>query len=187
MISAVLLPLVMLLYAGETSGSNVPQKSNVESRIQLEKNIRHELIMLPYYTVFDDLQFQIEDGDTVILSGKVVWPLLKDDAEDAVKDVKGVRKVINNIEILPPRPFDNDIRRREFYAIYSQIGFEKYAIQAVPPIHIIVDNGNVTLKGVVVDEYDKNAAGLVANSIPNVFKVTNDLRVLKEEKHSTRK
>lgn len=142
-----------------------------------EREIRHELIMLPYYTVFDNLEFKVEDDNTVILSGQVVRSFLKDDAEYAVKHIQGVKKVINNIEILPISRYDNTIRRREFYAIYSEIGFERYAIQAVPPIHIIVNNGDVTLIGAVADQYDKNVAGIAANSVPDVFHVTNDLMI----------
>lgn len=165
------------LAAGQARTDKQAQELRPETR--LEKSVRHELIMLPYYTVFDNLEFRIEDNNTVVLSGQVVWAPLKDDAEHAVERVDGVNKVVNNIEILPLSPFDNTIRRREFYAIYNQVGFERYAIQAVPSIHIIVKNGNVTLVGVVDDQYDKNVVGLAARSVPNVFSVTNNLRVMR--------
>ncbi len=85
--------------------------------------------------------------------------------------------MINHIEVLPPSSFDDHIRIAEYRSIYSTPGFEKYAIQSLPPIHIIVDNGRVTLEGVVASEADKDLAGLKANTVPNVFEVTNDLQV----------
>ena len=174
-VSAMLLGSNMPAFAVNQTGTNQQQTQSTDS--QLKTNIRHALIMLPYYTVFDILEFKLEDNGTVILSGQVVWASVKDDAERAVEKIAGVHTVINNIEVLPVLPYDNAIRRREFYAIYSQIGFERYAIQAVPPIHILVKNGNVTLEGVVDDQYDKTLAGLAAGNVPNVFHVTNDLRI----------
>ena len=169
------LGMSMPAFAADQTASTQQQTKAAESK--LERAIRHELVMLPYYTVFDNLEFQLKNDSTVVLSGQVVWANLKDDAGHAVENVDGVKKVINNIEILPISPFDNTIRRREFFAIYGGIGFERYAIQAVPPIHIIVKNGDVTLVGVVADQYDKNVAGIEANSVPQVFHVTNALRV----------
>ena len=171
-----LLALYVPAFAAGQSGS-AQQRQNQSTMTDQEKLVRHELITLPYYTVFDNLQFKIENGNTVVLSGQVVWPYLKDDAESAVERVRGINKVINNIEVLPNLPFDNRIRRREFFAIYSSVGFERYAIQAIPPIHIIVKNGKVTLVGWVDDEMDKNLAGIAANQVPDVFSVTNDLKV----------
>jgi hyperosmotically inducible protein len=177
-VPAMLLGLSAPAFAADQTGATQQQQQKKQApESQLERQIRHELIMLPYYTIFDNLEFQLKEDGTVVLSGQVVWAYLKDDAEYAVKQIKGVNKVINNIEILPLSRYDNIIRRREFYAIYSGIGFERYAIQAVPPIHIIVDNGDVTLKGVVADEYDKKVAGIEANTVPQVFHVTNDLRI----------
>jgi hyperosmotically inducible protein len=144
---------------------------------KLEKAVRHELIMLPHYTLFDNLEFQIEDNNAVVLSGQVVWPYLKDEAENAVEKIEGIKKVINRIEVLPLSPYDNTIRRREFYAIYDAIGFEKYAIQAIPPIHIIVNNGHVTLEGMVADQFDRNRAEIAAKQVPQVFSLTDNLRV----------
>lgn len=174
--SILLLALYVPAFAAGPS-ANAPQQQSQSNMTDLEKKVRTELVTLPYYTVFDNLEFKIENGDTVVLSGQVVWPYLKDDAESAVKTVKGVEKVINNIEVLPWLPLDNKIRRREFFAIYSSVGFENYAIQAIPPIHIIVNNGHVTLVGWVDDEMDKNLAGIAANQVPQVFSVTNNLKV----------
>jgi hyperosmotically inducible protein len=146
-----------------------------ESRIVQE--VRHQLVMLPYYSIFDDLGFRV-DGSTVTLMGAVVRPVLKSDAENVVKRVEGVTNVINNIEVLPPSPMDDQIRRAAVRTIYGdpQIG-TRYGNQALPPIHIIVKNGNITLEGVVANTFDKNLIGIRANSIPNVFKVTNNLVV----------
>ncbi len=148
-----------------------------ESRIARE--VRHELLTQPYYGVFDDLSFQVE-GSTVTLTGEVVNPVLKDDAAKSVKGIEGVTKVNNDIQVLPVSPMDDQIRLAEYRAIYGDptIG-TRYGVRAVPPIHIIVKNGRVTLKGVVANEMDKTIVNARANSVPNVFSVTNELRVEK--------
>jgi hyperosmotically inducible periplasmic protein len=148
-----------------------------ESEDKLIREVRHELIMLPYYGVFDNLTFGI-DGRTVTLNGQVVQPVTKSDAENAVKHIEGVEKVINNIEILPPSNMDNRIRRQVYNSIYSYGPLFKYGNMAVPPIHIIVRNGRITLDGVVDSEADKNYAGVRANMVPGTFQVTNNLRVI---------
>jgi hyperosmotically inducible protein len=142
----------------------------------LIKEIRHQLVLLPYYSVFDNLAFKVQ-GSKVILLGQVVRPTLKSDAEAAVKSVEGVTAVENDIEVLPPSPMDDQLRRAVFRAIYSEPQLSRYAESAVPSIHIIVKNGNVTLEGVVDNETDKNLAGLRANGVPNVFSVKNNLVV----------
>jgi len=106
-------------------------------------------------------------------------PTLKSDAENVVKKIEGVEHVKNEIEVLPTSPNDDRIRRAVFRAVYGNPTLERYALQAVPPIHIIVKNGNVTLVGVVASEGDKNMAGLKANGVPGVFGVTNNLQVEK--------
>ncbi len=146
---------------------------------RITREALHELNMLPYYTVFDWLTFQV-NGSTVILNGAVTRPTLKSDAEGAVKGIEGVEKVINNIDVLPPSPMDDRIRMAEFRSIYGSASLNRYAIQAVPSIHIIVKNGNVDLEGVVANEGDRNIAGIQAKSVPGVFAVTNNLKV---EKH----
>jgi len=142
----------------------------------LTKEVRHELVMLPWYSIFDNLAYKVE-GNKVILIGQVVKPVLKDDAGRAVKNIEGVEAVDNQIEVLPVSPMDDQIRRAEFRAIYGYPSLNRYAQGAVPPIHIIVKNGHVTLEGAVANEADKNVAGIQANSVPNVFSVTNNLRV----------
>jgi hyperosmotically inducible protein len=143
----------------------------------LIKEVRHQLVMLPYYTIFDDLAFRV-DGSTVTLLGAVTNPVLKSSAENVVKGVEGVTQVVNEIEVLPVSPMDNQIRRAEARAIYGDatIG-DRYGNQSIPPIHILVKNGNVTLEGVVANTFDKNYINVRANSVPNVFHVTNDLQV----------
>ena len=103
--------------------------------------------------------------------------VLKSDAEGVVKRVEGVRRVINNIEVLPLSGFDNRIRLAEYRAIYRHIGLDRYGFGSMPSIHIIVKNGHVTLTGVVDNAMDRNVAGIQANAVPGVFSVTNDLRV----------
>jgi hyperosmotically inducible protein len=145
----------------------------------LMKEVRHQLVMLPYYTVFDNLAYEV-NGSTVTLVGQVVKPTLKSDAGNAVKRIEGVENVVNNIEVLPLSPNDDRIRRNVYRAIYSFPSLQRYQLQAVPPIHIIVKNGNVTLTGVVANEGDKNAANIRANTVSGVFSVTNNLEVEKK-------
>ncbi len=142
------------------------------------KEVRHQLVLLPYYSVFDNLSFRL-DGSKVILMGQVVRPTLKSDAEAAVKSIEGVSSVQNDIEVLPNSPMDDQIRRATYRAIYSEPGLSRYALSAVPSIHIIVKNGNVSLEGVADNDTDKNLAGLRANGVPNVFSVKNNLVVSK--------
>jgi hyperosmotically inducible protein len=148
-----------------------------EAEDKLVREVRHELIMLPYYGVFDNLEFRV-DGRTVTLQGQVTRPVLKSDAENVVKRIEGVDKVVNNIEVLPPSPMDDRIRRAVYNSIYSYGPLFKYGNMAVPPIHIIVKNGRITLVGVVDSEQDKQLAGMRANQVPGTFQVTNNLRVV---------
>jgi hyperosmotically inducible periplasmic protein len=154
------------------------ERDSTQIRQRLEREVRHELVMLPYYDVFDNLTFRV-DGTHVILSGQVVRPTLKSSAENVVKGIEGVEKVTNNIEVLPLSPNDDRIRTAVYRAIYSQPALQQYSLRAVPPIHIIVKNGNVTLEGVVARESDKNIANIQANGVSGVFSVTNNLRVEK--------
>lgn len=142
---------------------------------RIARQVRHELVTLPYYSVFDNLSFRI-DGSTVTLLGQVTQPTVKSSAENVVKDIEGVTHVNNEIQVLPLSPNDDQIRMAEYRAIYSQPALNQYAMRAVPPIHIIVNNGHVTLDGVVANEGDKNITGVQANSVPGVFSVKNNLR-----------
>jgi hyperosmotically inducible protein len=166
------------LYAQSNQPQHGQQAGNgTRDEQKIMKEVRHELVMLPYYSVFDNLAYKVEDG-TVTLLGQVTQPSLKRDAENVVKKIPGVQKVINNIEVLPPSPTDDQIRRAEFRAIYGDPALSKYAWGAVPPIHIIVNNGHVTLEGVVDNTTDKNIAEIRAKSVPGVFSVQNNLRVV---------
>ena len=147
---------------------------------RLEREVRHELVMLPYYGVFDNMAFRV-DGSKVTLMGSVTRPTLKSSAERVVKDIEGVESVDNQIEVLPLSPNDDRLRLALYRSIYGQTALNRYALQAVPPIHIIVKNGNVALEGIVANEGDKNIANVQANSVSGVFSVKNNLRVENEK------
>jgi hyperosmotically inducible protein len=160
---------------GSADRMNALQASGAQDRVSRE--VRHELVMLPYYGVFDNLAYNV-NGSVVTLYGQVTNPTLKNDAGNVVKKIEGVTKVDNQIEVLPLSPMDDQIRRAEFRAIYSEAALNRYGMQAVPPIHIIVDNGKVTLVGVVDNASDKNVAGIRANAVQGVFSVANNLQVV---------
>ncbi len=143
---------------------------------RISREVRHELIMLPYYGVFDNLAYRVE-GNTVTLFGQVTRPTLKADAESVVKQIEGVERVDDRIEVLPLSPNDDNIRRATYRAIYSRPGLDRYSLMAVPSIHIVVANGNVKLEGAVATEGDKNLAGIMANGVSGVFSVVNNLVV----------
>lgn len=142
----------------------------------LAREVRHELVMLPYYGIFDNLAYRV-DGSTVTLFGQVTRPTLKDDAGRVVQRIEGVTRVVNNIEVLPLSPMDDRIRLATYRAIYGYGPLQRYAMGAVPPIHIIVKNGHVTLEGVVANKTDADMANIRANGVPGVFSVANELRV----------
>jgi len=150
------------------------------SELRIVKEVRHELVMLPYYSLFDDLEYSV-NGDTVTLLGSVVNPTLKKDAENVVKRIEGVNKVNNQIKVLPPSPMDDRIRQEVARAVSRQGGLYRYFMGAVPSIHIIVDSGHVTLKGVVDNEGDNTQARLAANQVPGVFSVKDELQVLNQK------
>jgi hyperosmotically inducible periplasmic protein len=166
--------LVMLATLVSAQDRGAPTARSAE---RITKEVRHELLMLPYFGVFDNIAFKV-DGSTVVLIGQVVRPSLKSDAEGSVKHIEGVEKVDNQIEVLPPSPMDDGLRRQLFRAIYGYPSLEKYALGVQKPIRIIVKNGRVNLEGVVDNEGDKNTAGLRANGVPGIFQVTNNLQVV---------
>ena len=163
-----------LLLAGTVNAAAVDGSDRSEEAVA--KKVRHELVMLPYYNIFDNLAYRV-DGDTVTLYGQVTRPVLKSDAGNVVKRIEGVAKVENKIEVLPLSPFDNQLRFRVARAVYGQSALNRYALGAQPSIRIIVKNGNVTLEGVVANEMDRNIANIQANGVSGVFSVTNNLRV----------
>lgn len=171
---AVALVVVMALFASTLSYG--ASSDAARELTPLERHIRHEIVTLPFYNVFDNLTFQV-NGSTVILMGQTTRPSLKKSAENVVARLDGVTKVDNRIEVLPVSANDDRIRSAVFRTIYYNPNFTKYAIRAVPPIHIIVKNGDVTLEGVVSGKADKNLAAMLARGVAGVFSVTNNLRV----------
>ena len=174
----VVLSLLALVSLGAAQEAP-PQQPSAKSQERITKEVRHELLMLPYFGVFDNIAFKV-DGSNVTLLGQVVRPSLKSDAENAVKHIEGVDKVDNQIEVLPPSPKDDRIRIRLFRSIYQYPSLQKYALGVQKPIRIIVKNGHVSLEGVVDSEADKNLAGMRANGVPGTFAVTNNLQVVKD-------
>jgi hyperosmotically inducible protein len=170
----VLTTAVLITAVGRAHATPVPSEQTHEAL--LSKQVHHELVMLPWYGVFDNLQYTI-NGSEVTLSGQVFQPITKSDAAAAVRRLEGVTRVVNEIEVLPLSPFDNQIRRAEFRAIFTDATLSRYSMGAVPTIHIVVDHGHVTLEGAVSNEMDRHIANIRANSVPGVFSVTNNLRV----------
>ena len=150
--------------------------AEVPGRTRLERQVRHELVMLPYYGVFDRLAFSVNNGK-VVLMGEVTRPTLKSSAENVVKDIEGVESVENKIKVLPLSPNDDRLRLELYRAIYGHTALNRYALQAVPSIHIIVENGKVTLDGVAANEGDRTIAKLQANSVSGVFSVQDNLQI----------
>ncbi len=170
---------------GQAGISNQPQQQaqpqqplSPRGQERLQAEVAHALNMLPTYSIFDLLSYQIQ-GSTVVLSGKVRTLGLKSAAEDNVKKIEGVDKVQNNIEVLPPSPSDDHLRIEVARVLFNTPALQPYSMGAVPPIHIIVENGRVTLEGIVNSQGDKDLAGLKVNTVPGIFSVTNDLRVEK--------
>lgn len=152
--------------------------TSTKSQDRITREVRHELLMLPYFGVFDYIAYKVE-GSTVTLVGEVVRPTLKSDAQNAVKRIEGVERVDNQIDVLPPSSQDDRLRIALFRAIYQYPALQRYELGVVKPIRIIVKNGRVTLEGVVDSDADKNLVGVRANSVPGIFSVTNNLQVAK--------
>src|SRR5258708_8062344 len=155
------------------------RSSSADQKLQnrLYKEVGHELRMMPLFDTFDNLAYKI-DGTTVTRVGQVLHATLKDEAEQRVKKIEGVEKVVNNIEILPPSSGDDQLRRRLARAIFQDPRLSHYAVGPVPPIHIIVKSGHVAREGVVHDNGEKHAAGLRANGSPGLYSVQNNLHVV---------
>jgi hyperosmotically inducible protein len=175
----ILLMLALGLFSLSTvSLTQDREQPTAKSQERIAKEVRHEILMLPRYGVFDDIKFKV-DGYAVTLLGQVWQPVTKSDAENAVKHIEGVEKVDNQIEVLPTSPFDDRLRRRLYRAIYEYPALERYALGVQKPIRILVKNGHVTLEGYVDNEGDKNFAGMRANGVSGIFSVTNNLVVEK--------
>ena len=168
------LAAVLVLAAPAIAFAQAEIKVKDAEQVRVEKKVRKALVTLPYFGVFDNLEYQVEAG-TVTLSGQVVRPITRSDAAGRVARIAGVERVVNNIEVLPLSPFDDSIRRRTFRAIFRTGGLYRYALGANPSIHIIVKRGNVTLEGMVANKMDRQLAYMSANSVSGVFSVTNNL------------
>ena len=166
--------LTAILAAATANSQSAPVSDRAQARIA--KEARHEILMLPYFDVFDNIELRV-DGYNVTLVGQVTRPTLKSDAENAVKDIEGVEKVTNQIEVLPVSPNDDRLRVALYRSIYGFTPLQRYALPVIKPIRIIVKNGNVTLEGIVNSEADKNVVNIRANGVFGVFSVTNNLRV----------
>jgi hyperosmotically inducible periplasmic protein len=165
---------VVVDYGKQRSQAGTP------AEIKIASEVRHQLLMLPYYSLFDDLEYSVQ-GRTVTLSGALtsVHSQTRKDAENAVKHIEGVDQVVDNIQVLRPSPLDEEARARVYRALQRSGGLSQYFWEAAPSIHIIVDNQRVILKGYVNSEGDKNLANVAANEVRDVFQVTNELQVVK--------
>jgi osmotically-inducible protein OsmY len=163
---------------------SVPVKSSAKpaesAATSLSREIHHQILVLPFYSVFDSINFTLE-GHKVTLTGQVLRRALKENAEGAIKSIEGVDMVVNQIEVLPTSPADDEIRRAVYRALYEDSTLQKYAVQSVPPVHIIVKNGSVMLEGTVESTADKNLAGTRAGGVANTSGVKNDLMVRAKE------
>ena len=152
-------------------------QTSTTGRRGLEERVRHELVMLPFYSVYDNLNYEV-NGDTVTLTGQVIRPTMKSDAEAAVKRIEEVSTVVNQIEVLPLSPWDNQVRRAVYRTLFSSNSpLFRYGLGADPSIHIVVKNGHVTLAGEVTSEADKKIASMYVRGISGIFSVTNNLTV----------
>ncbi len=165
--------------AGSRASSPQSQTAPRGSALQqqnIARQVNHEILMLPWYSVWDDIKYQVH-GSEVTLSGYVVNDRTKDEAAKRVKEIEGVTKVVNNIELLPASPNDDRIRRAEYRAIFGDPTLEMYSFGSVQPVHIIVKNGHVTLEGTVLNQGHKDLMSVRAKTVPGVFSVTNNLRI----------
>ena len=167
---------VVLLGANDAVAAENDRSPSERSRARVEKEVHHELVMLPFYGVFDNFAYKVE-GNAVTLLGQVTRPTLKSNAEAVLKRIEGVDRVNNQIEVFPVSPNDDRIRIAVYQAIYASQTLNRYALRAVPTIHIIVKGGHVTLEGAVATEADKNVANIRANGVSGVFSVKNNLHV----------
>lgn len=174
--------IILTIAPAEAQTTPASKPSKIEDRVpdNLSRAIHHQLLTLPFYSVFDNLTFSIE-GRKVTLSGQVIRQTLKEHAETSIKSIEGVGVVVNNIEVLPASASDDELRRDVYRAIFEDTVLARYAIQAVPPIHIIVKNGAVMLEGTIDSDEDKTLTGKQAGKVPNVSAVHNDLVVKKKD------
>ncbi len=155
---------------GATKGAPV-------SNPNIERDVRQAINKLAYYGVFDDLSFSVDKTGAVTLSGQVMQYNVRNSAVSVVRDVPGVTRVNDQIEVLPLSPFDNSIRIRAYNAIFGYPALSRYAINSRPPIRILVKNGNVTIAGVVNNDLDRKLIYNRVQNLPRVFSVTSNLRL----------
>lgn len=180
MFSVAILSLAICASAIE---GNALAKANLQNMLSASvvRTVRHELATLPYYGVFDWLEFQTLPDNTIVLRGQVVRPTTKSEAEARVKDIDGVSKVVNEIQVLPLSPSDDRLRIALYRAIYNwNSPLFRYATQSIPPIHIIVDRGRATLRGIVATKADAQMAYMRARAVPGLFDVKNELQIESE-------
>ena len=176
--SRIVLSLALTLVLG-LAGFAPSASASITDQDQIAKQVRHELNMIPYVNAFDYMAFTVNPDGSVTLTGAVTNPVLKSEANNVVKRVEGVQRVDNQIEVLPVSFFDNGLRVRLFRTIYGYPALQKYGVGIDKSIRIIVDNGHVTLIGVVNNQADKTIAGIRAGEVPGVFSVDNQLLVEK--------
>ena len=158
-----------------------PQDRQERQTAALKEEVRHQLVMMPYFSVFDWLEAEVSPNGMVTLMGQVTQPTVKSDAEARIKRLESATSVVNKIEVLPLSNNDDRIRTAVYRAIYmNDTPLFKYAMRSVGPIHILVKNGHVTLKGVVANAGDKQLAYMAANGVSGVFGVENQLKVESE-------
>jgi hyperosmotically inducible periplasmic protein len=165
----------LLLGAGMAVAGSAP--SLPQSDEAIAKEVRHEIVMYPRYTIFDNVSFRVNQGSVELL-GAVTQPYKKSDLGKTIEGLRGVTEVKNDLEVLPLSDMDNRLRMQLAHAIYRDPALSTLGFQALPPIHIIVDNGHVTLEGVVNTQLQKQVAGMRASSTGLSFgPVVNNLRV----------
>ena len=167
----------LLLTAGIAGASNGPDAAAQSSDEALAKQVRHQIVTYPHYTIWDDISFRVNRGN-VLLVGDVNQPYKKSDLQKIVAHVPGVVSVNNQLKVLPLSNMDDRLRLQVARAIYGDPSLSRYGMQALPPIHIIVDNGHVTLTGVVSTSMDKQVAGVRASTVGLSFgPINNNLQV----------
>ncbi len=173
--------MLVMVWVLSAPGEHQAFAATTPQTARIIREVRHELVTLPYYGVFDWLEYVVQPDNKVVLRGQVVRPTTKSDAENRVKDIEGVSGVVNQIEVLPLSPNDDRLRRALYRSIYgTNSPLFRYATQTVPPIHLIVRNGRATLKGVVANKGDANLAYIRARGVPGLFEVKNELKIESE-------
>ena len=168
------IPFLLLVALGCAAAQNPSAIANQ----RLFERVTHQLERLPYLTIFDSVSFRL-DGDTVVLEGAVTDPVMRRDAENLVKRVEGVEQVVDQMKVLLPNPFDQQIRWEVYLALVRQPTLQVYFLQVLCPIRIVVDDGNVTLEGLVSDQADADLARLAAGAVPGMLSFKSNLQTVR--------